>query len=55
VSFLPNVTAWNLGEAIAVQKDRIMSFFRGLRATLFHEVPFYIAGVCLYGEAKMVS
>jgi phosphatidylinositol phospholipase C delta len=47
----------NVGEAIVgtMQKDGIRGFFRGTGATLCREVPFYVAGMCLYGEAKKVS
>ena len=47
----------NVGEAIVgtMQKDGIRGFFRGTGATLCREVPFYVAGMCLYGEVKKVS
>uniref|UniRef100_A0A0E0LTF9 EF-hand domain-containing protein n=1 Tax=Oryza punctata TaxID=4537 RepID=A0A0E0LTF9_ORYPU len=44
----------NLGEAIVgtMQKDGAKGFFSGTGATLCREVPFYVAGMCLYAEAK---
>ncbi|CAM0950563.1 unnamed protein product [Alopecurus aequalis] len=47
----------NVGEAIVgtMQKDGIRGFFRGTGATLCREVPFYVAGMCLYGEAKKAA
>lgn len=44
----------NVGEAIVgtMKKDGIKGFFRGTGATLCREVPFYVAGMCLYAEAK---
>lgn len=46
----------NVGEAIVgtMQKDGPKGFFRGTGATLCREVPFYVAGMCLYAEAKKV-
>nr|CAB3488806.1 unnamed protein product [Digitaria exilis] len=47
----------NVGEAIVgtMQQDGPKGFFRGTGATLCREVPFYVAGMCLYAEAKKVS
>ncbi|KAG8047166.1 hypothetical protein GUJ93_ZPchr0008g11786 [Zizania palustris] len=47
----------NVGEAIVgtMQKDGPKGFFRGTGATLCREVPFYVAGMCLYAEAKKVA
>jgi hypothetical protein len=47
----------NVGQAIVGtwQQDGLKGFFRGTGATLFREVPFYVAGMCLYGESKKVS
>ena len=47
----------NVGEAIVgtMQKDGLKGFFRGTGATLCREVPFYVAGMCLYGEAKKAA
>uniref|UniRef100_A0A0E0BMK3 EF-hand domain-containing protein n=1 Tax=Oryza glumipatula TaxID=40148 RepID=A0A0E0BMK3_9ORYZ len=44
----------NVGKAIVgtMQKDGPEGFFRGTGATLCREVPFYVAGMCLYAEAK---
>lgn len=44
----------NVGEAIVgtMRKDGPKGFFRGTGATLCREVPFYVAGMCLYAEAK---
>ncbi|RWV81586.1 hypothetical protein GW17_00056978 [Ensete ventricosum] len=44
----------NVGEAIVgtLQQDGLRGFFRGTGATLCREVPFYVAGMCLYAEAK---
>ncbi|KAJ6357867.1 hypothetical protein OIU78_005662 [Salix suchowensis] len=46
----------NVGQAIVGtwQQDGLNGFFRGTGATLFREVPFYVAGMCLYGESKKV-
>lgn len=47
----------NVGEAIVgtMRQDGPKGFFRGTGATLCREVPFYVAGMCLYAEAKKVS
>ncbi|CAK7325530.1 unnamed protein product [Dovyalis caffra] len=47
----------NVGQAIVGtwQQDGLKGFFRGTGATLFREVPFYVAGTCLYGESKKVA
>ncbi|KAL6653378.1 hypothetical protein ACP70R_008956 [Stipagrostis hirtigluma subsp. patula] len=47
----------NVGEAIVgtMRKDGPMGFFRGTGATLCREVPFYVAGMCLYAEAKKLA
>ena len=47
----------NVGQAIVGtwQQDGLKGFFRGTGATLLREVPFYVAGMCLYGESKKVS
>lgn len=47
----------NVGEAIVgtLRQDGPKGFFRGTGATLCREVPFYVAGMCLYAEAKKVS
>ncbi|XP_073274906.1 uncharacterized protein [Primulina huaijiensis] len=44
----------NVGEAIVgtLQQDGLKGFFRGTGATLFREVPFYVAGMGLYAESK---
>ncbi|XP_076958760.1 uncharacterized protein LOC143634607 [Bidens hawaiensis] len=44
----------NVGEAIICtwQQDGVKGFFRGTGATLCREVPFYVAGMGLYGESK---
>ncbi|KAL1552073.1 phosphoinositide phospholipase C [Salvia divinorum] len=44
----------NVGEAIVGtwQHDGPRGFFRGTGATLCREVPFYVAGMCLYAESK---
>ncbi|KAI3799748.1 hypothetical protein L1987_35050 [Smallanthus sonchifolius] len=46
----------NVGEAIIFtwQQDGLKGFFRGTGATLCREVPFYVAGMGLYGESKKV-
>ncbi|KAL9995719.1 putative mitochondrial carrier protein [Helianthus debilis subsp. tardiflorus] len=46
----------NVGEAIICtwQQDGPTGFFRGTGATLCREVPFYVAGMGLYGESKKV-
>ncbi|KAJ4977901.1 hypothetical protein NE237_008681 [Protea cynaroides] len=47
----------NVGEAIVgtLSKDGLKGFFRGTGATLFREVPFYVAGMGLYAESKKVA
>ncbi|KAJ0978212.1 hypothetical protein J5N97_013686 [Dioscorea zingiberensis] len=47
----------NFGEAIVgtLREDGIKGFFRGTKATLVREVPFYVAGTRLYEEAKKVT
>lgn len=47
----------NAGEAIVGtwHQDGLKGFFRGTGATLCREVPFYVAGMGLYAEAKKVS
>ncbi|PVH61255.1 hypothetical protein PAHAL_3G000700 [Panicum hallii] len=47
----------NVGEAIVgtMRQDGPMGFFRGTGATLCREVPFYVAGMCLYAEAKKAA
>ncbi|CAN6339294.1 unnamed protein product [Urochloa humidicola] len=47
----------NVGEAIVgtLQQDGPKGFFRGTGATLCREVPFYVAGMCLYAEAKKAA
>ncbi|PKA48509.1 Protein mitoferrin-like 1, chloroplastic [Apostasia shenzhenica] len=44
----------NVGEAIVgtLHQDGFNGFFRGTGATLLREVPFYVAGMGLYAEAK---
>lgn len=46
----------SVGEAIICtwQQDGLRGFFRGTGATLCREVPFYVAGMGLYGESKKV-
>ncbi|KAJ0657703.1 putative mitochondrial carrier protein [Helianthus annuus] len=46
----------SVGEAIICtwQQDGLKGFFRGTGATLCREVPFYVAGMGLYGESKKV-
>lgn len=46
----------NVGEAIVGtwQQDGLGGFFRGTGATLFREVPFYVAGMGIYAESKKV-
>ncbi|KAI8539841.1 hypothetical protein RHMOL_Rhmol09G0214500 [Rhododendron molle] len=46
----------NVGQAIAEtwKQDGLKGFFRGTGATLFREVPFYVAGMGLYAESKKV-
>ncbi|CAM0152145.1 unnamed protein product [Urochloa decumbens] len=47
----------NVGEAIigTLRQDGPKGFFRGTGATLCREVPFYVAGMCLYAEAKKAA
>ncbi|KAJ8760288.1 hypothetical protein K2173_011700 [Erythroxylum novogranatense] len=47
----------NVGVAIlgTWNEDGIKGFFRGTGATLFREVPFYVAGMGLYAESKKVA
>ncbi|CAL9051564.1 unnamed protein product [Musa banksii] len=47
----------NVGEAIVgtLHQDGLRGFFRGTGATLCREVPFYVAGMCLYAEAKKAA
>lgn len=47
----------NVGEAIVgtLHQDGLKGFFRGTGATLCREVPFYVAGMCLYAESKKVA
>ncbi|CAA2977617.1 mitochondrial substrate carrier family C [Olea europaea subsp. europaea] len=47
----------NVGEAIigTWQQDGLRGFFRGTGATLFREVPFYVAGMGLYAESKKAA
>ncbi|KAH0458326.1 hypothetical protein IEQ34_013641 [Dendrobium chrysotoxum] len=47
----------NVGEAIVgtLQQDGLRGFFRGTGATLCREVPFYVAGMGLYAEAKKAA
>ncbi|KAG0489618.1 hypothetical protein HPP92_006481 [Vanilla planifolia] len=47
----------NVGEAIVgtLHQDGIKGFFRGTGATLCREVPFYVAGMCLYAETKKAA
>nr|GME12892.1 mitochondrial substrate carrier family protein C [Ipomoea batatas] len=44
----------NAGEAVIStwKQDGLKGFFRGTGATLFREVPFYVAGMGLYAESK---
>nr|GMD38594.1 mitochondrial substrate carrier family protein C [Ipomoea batatas] len=44
----------NAGEAVigTWKQDGLKGFFRGTGATLFREVPFYVAGMGLYAESK---
>lgn len=46
----------NVGEAFVgtIRQDGFKGFFRGIGATLCREVPFYVAGMSLYAEAKKV-
>lgn len=47
----------NVGAAIigTWEQDGLKGFFRGTGATLCREVPFYVAGMGLYAEAKKVA
>ncbi|KAL4189271.1 hypothetical protein AMTRI_Chr08g206140 [Amborella trichopoda] len=47
----------NMGEAIigTLHQDGFKGFFRGTGATLCREVPFYVAGMGLYAEAKKAT
>ncbi|XP_062202675.1 calcium-dependent mitochondrial ATP-magnesium/phosphate carrier protein 1-like [Phragmites australis] len=47
----------NVQEAIVgtMRQDGPKGFFRGTGATLCREVPFYVAGMCLYAEAKKAA
>lgn len=47
----------SVGEAIigTYQRDGLRGFFRGTGVTLCREVPFYVAGMGIYEEAKKVS
>ncbi|WCJ19394.1 mitochondrial substrate carrier family protein [Euphorbia peplus] len=47
----------NVGQAIigTWHQDGLKGFFRGTGATLCREVPFYVAGMCLYEESKKVA
>ncbi|XP_027087050.1 calcium-dependent mitochondrial ATP-magnesium/phosphate carrier protein 1 [Coffea arabica] len=47
----------NVGQAIigTWHQDGLKGFFRGTGATLFREVPFYVAGMGLYAESKKVA
>ncbi|XP_073123836.1 uncharacterized protein [Henckelia pumila] len=47
----------NVGEAIVGtwQQDGLGGFFRGTGATLFREVPFYVAGMGIYAESKKAA
>lgn len=47
----------SVGEAIVgtYQRDGLKGFFRGTGVTLCREVPFYVAGMSIYEEAKKVS
>ncbi|XP_058098295.1 uncharacterized protein LOC131243165 [Magnolia sinica] len=47
----------NVGEAIVgtLRQDGFKGFFRGTGATLCREVPFYVAGMGLYAEAKKAA
>nr|ACN26440.1 unknown [Zea mays] len=38
-----------------MRQDGPKGFFRGTGATLCREVPFYVAGMCLYAEAKKAA
>lgn len=47
----------NVGDAIVgtLRQDGFKGFFRGTGATLCREVPFYVAGMGLYAEAKKAT
>ncbi|XP_020598412.1 mitochondrial substrate carrier family protein C [Phalaenopsis equestris] len=47
----------NVGEAIVgtLHQDGLKGFFRGTGATLCREVPFYVAGMGIYAEAKKAA
>ncbi|KAF6150521.1 hypothetical protein GIB67_030322 [Kingdonia uniflora] len=47
----------NVGEAFfgTLRQDGVKGFFRGTGATLCREVPFYVAGMCLYAESKKAA
>lgn len=47
----------NAGEAFVgtLRQDGLKGFFRGTGATLCREVPFYVAGMGLYAEAKKAT
>ncbi|XP_043701736.1 mitochondrial substrate carrier family protein C-like [Telopea speciosissima] len=47
----------NVGEAVigTLRQDGLKGFFRGTGATLFREVPFYVAGMGLYAESKKAA
>ncbi|PKA56214.1 Protein mitoferrin-like 1, chloroplastic [Apostasia shenzhenica] len=47
----------NAGQAIVgtLHQDGIKGLFRGTGATLCREIPFYVAGMSLYAEAKKTS
>lgn len=46
----------NVGEVFVgtIHQDGLKGFFRGTGAMLCREVPFYVAGMGLYAEAKKV-
>ena len=46
----------NVGDALigTWKQDGPQGFFRGTGATLCREVPFYVAGMAIYEEAKKV-
>ncbi|GJN14005.1 hypothetical protein PR202_gb00776 [Eleusine coracana subsp. coracana] len=47
----------NVGDAIVgtMRQDGLKGFFRGTGAILCREVPLYVAGMCLYTEAKKAA
>eukprot|EP00897_Mesotaenium_endlicherianum_P005961 jgi/Mesen1/5393/ME000268S04588 len=47
----------DVGAALAgtLRQDGVAGLFRGTTATLFREVPFYVAGLLIYQEAKKVA